>query len=78
MGKLKVSVTVSPERLRLARDLTGESNISELVDEALNALVERQLERRWLEGYRANPPRRAGDLPGDVPIDLSGAPWEDS
>jgi hypothetical protein len=39
---LKVSVTLSPERLPRARELTSNMKLSELVDEALDALVERE------------------------------------
>ncbi len=46
----------------------------ELLDDALDALVERELERRWLEGHD----RAAGDtgLPGEVPADLTDVPWD--
>ncbi len=74
MAKQKVSVTLSPERLRRAREVTRSANLSELLDDALDALVERELERRWLEGHE----RAAGDtgLPGEVPVDLTGVPWD--
>lgn len=73
MPKRKVSVTVSPSRLQRARDLSPGLNLSEVVDRALEALVERELERRWLEAHgRAGP----ADLPEDVPVDLTQAPWE--
>ena len=78
MGKLKVSVTLTPERLRRARELTGKMKLSELVDEALDALVERELERRWLEGHGIGPVSRSNDLPGEVAVDLSDVPWEES
>lgn len=71
MPKAKVSATLSPERLARARDVTGTSSISELLDEALVALIERQLERRWLE---AHPDQ---ELPDEVVPDLSGLPWDE-
>lgn len=78
MAKLKVSVTLSPERLRRARELTGNMKLSELVDEALDALVERELERRWLAGHSTGPTSASADLPGEVAVDLSDLPWEEN
>ena len=74
MAKQKVSVTLSPERLRRAREVTRSANLSEMLDDALDALVERELERRWLEGHERAP----GDtgLPGEVPVDLTDVPWD--
>lgn len=72
MGKRKISVTLSPERILLAQELTGNSNLSEVIDGGLEALIERELERRWLAGHRVNP----GDLPGEIAVDLSDLPWE--
>lgn len=74
MAKQKVSVTLSPERLRRARELTGSENLSELLDDALDALVERELERRWLEGCERGPDD--ADLPGGVMVDLGDVPWD--
>lgn len=71
MPKAKVSATLSPERLARARDVTGTSSISELLDEALVALIERQLERRWLEAHPDE------ELPDEVVPDLSGLPWDE-
>jgi post-segregation antitoxin (ccd killing protein) len=70
MAKVKVSVTVDPDRLARARALSGSDNVSEVVDAALAALIDRELEQRWLD--------RVGDLvdlPGEVPVDLGGLPW---
>lgn len=71
MTRLKVSATVRPERLALAQEITGKTNVSELIDDALSALIEREQERRWLD---AHPDR---SLPVDVPVDLSDLPWDD-
>jgi len=68
--RTKVSATLSPERLREAQEVTGTSNVSQLLDEALAALIERELEKRWLD---AHPDQ---DLPGAVPVDLSAVPWD--
>ncbi|CAN5611762.1 hypothetical protein BH24ACT14_BH24ACT14_13750 [soil metagenome] len=71
MPKTKVSATVSPERLARARVITGTDSVSELLDEALLALIERELERRWLEAHPDD------ELPGEVVPDLSGLPWDE-
>lgn len=73
MAKRKISATVSPEGIRRAQEVTGNSNLSDLIEQGLEALVERELERRWLAGYQQQPP---DDLPGEVPVDLSAVPWE--
>lgn len=75
MAKQKVSVTLSPERVDRARAVTGRMNLSDLLDDALEALVERELERRWLSAHDV----RVGseDLPGEVPVDLGDVPWDD-
>ena len=73
MTKRKVSATVSPERLRLAQELIGTDNVSEVLDQALAALVERELERRWIQGHGDG---RTADLPGEVPVDLADVPWD--
>ncbi len=75
MAKQKVSVTLTPEQLRHAQDLTGSENLSELLDDALAALIERELERRWLAGHEGGDDDP--DLPGEVGIDLSDLPWDD-
>lgn len=63
---------LSPERILLAQKLTGNSNLSEVIDGGLEALIDRELERRWLTGHRVN----SGDLPGEIAVDLSDLPWE--
>jgi hypothetical protein len=71
VAKQKVSVTLSPERLDRARAVTGTANLSELLELALDALVE--LERRWLAAHEHE---TNDDLPGEVPIDLAEVPWQ--
>lgn len=73
MAKRKISATVSPERVRRAQELTGSTNLSELLDLGLGALIDRELERRWLAGYAGHPP---GDLPEDIAVDLDDTPWD--
>lgn len=74
MTKVKISATVKPERLEQARQVTGTANVSQLLDLALSALIERELEQRWLDGY-ADDDRT--DLPAGIPVDLSDVPWDD-
>ena len=69
MTKRKISATVDPERLAEATRLTGSDNVSAVIDQALAALIEQQLEQRWLEAQPAS------DLPGEVVPDLSDLPW---
>ncbi len=71
MPKTKISATLTPEGLQRAREVTGASSLSELLDMALVALIEQRLEQRWLE---ANP---AVDLPGEVEVDLGSIPWDE-
>jgi hypothetical protein len=68
--RTKISATLTPERLRQAQEVTGTSNVSQLLDDALTALIERELEKRWLE---AHPDQ---ELPGEVEVDLTSVPWE--
>jgi len=69
--RTKVSATLTPDRLREAREVTGTSNVSQLLDEALAALIERELEKRWLEANLSD------ELPGEVEVDLTSVPWEE-
>lgn len=70
-GRIAVSVTLTPEILQAAQAITGTSDISQLFDDALGALIEREPEKRWVEANRDD------DLPGEVRVDLSLAPWEE-
>lgn len=71
MPKVKISATVSPTRLARAREVSGTNSVSELLDDALGALIERELERRWLDAHPDD------DLPGEVVPDLSALPWDE-
>ena len=75
MTKTKVSATVDPSRLAEARVLLGTDNVSVVLDTALAALIERELERRWLVAHPD--PRLPNDLPVDLLVDLSHLPWGD-
>lgn len=70
MTKQKISATVHKDRLARARAVTGKTNVSEILDDALSALVERELELRWLAAHPDE------DLPGEVVPDLSDLAWE--
>jgi post-segregation antitoxin (ccd killing protein) len=70
-ARTKISATLTPERLRRAQEVTGTSNVSQLLDDALAALIERELEKRWLEAHPDE------ELPGEVEVDLTSAPWEE-
>ena len=74
VAKQKVSVTLSPERLLRAQLITGSANVSELLDDALEALIERELERRWLAAHESS--GEDPDLPDEVTVDLRDVPWE--
>lgn len=72
MTRVKVSATLSPENIAAARAVVDTASLSELLDRALEALVERELERRWLEAHDDD----TSDLPQAVPVDLSHIPWD--
>lgn len=73
MTRIKISATVSPERIAEARAVMEVASLSELLDRALEALVERELERRWLEAHDGD----TVDLPGAVPVNLDHIPWDE-
>lgn len=70
-ARVKISATVTPERLRQAKEVTGTANVSQLLDDALAALVERELEKGWLLAHPDD------ELPGEVEVDLTAVPWEE-
>lgn len=73
MTKLKISATVDPGLLDAARRAVGTSRpVSEVLDLALDALVVRTLEERWLAAHGGD----VDDLPGETPVDLSAVPWD--
>lgn len=72
MTKAKISATLTPERLAQAREVTGTTNLSQLLDDALGALISQELERRWLDAHPDE------DLPGEIEVDLSTVPWDEA
>lgn len=55
MTKRKISAMVSPEQIRRAQGVTDNDNLSDLIEQGLEALIERELERRWVAGYERQP-----------------------
>lgn len=55
MSKVKISATVRPDRLAEAKRLTGCENVSEVIDRALTALIDDELERAHADGYARLP-----------------------
>ncbi len=55
MAKVKISATVDPARLERAKELTGVTSVSEVLDRGLVALIEDELERIHAEGYQRLP-----------------------
>lgn len=76
MSKMKVSATVSPERLERAKELTGCQNVSEVIDRGLEALIAREVERIHADGYdRAE---QGGDTVDTVdPAVWAEVPWDE-
>jgi hypothetical protein len=76
MNKVKVSATVSPERLARAKQLTGSDNVSEVLDVALAALIEKRLEQVHAEGYIRTP--QADDTIQVVDTEVwADLPWDE-
>lgn len=55
MNKVKISATVRPDQLAEAKRLTGCENVSEVLNRALAALIDDELERAHAEGYARLP-----------------------
>jgi hypothetical protein len=74
--KTKVSATVDVDRLQQAQQLTGSTNVSAVLDEALQALITAYLERIHTQGYERIPQ-------GDEAVGITDAsvwadaPWAD-
>lgn len=73
---MKVSASLSPERLARAKQLMGSANSSAVLDLALDALIERELERRHEQGYR-DQPQGADAIHAVDPVVWTELPWED-
>jgi hypothetical protein len=76
MNKVKISATVRSERLAEAKRLTGCENVSEVLDRALTALIDGELERAHAEGYARLP--QGGETVQTVDPGLwADLPWDE-
>jgi len=76
MAKVKISATVDPARLERAKELTGVSSVSEVLERGLVALIEDELERIHVEGYARQP--QAGEAVDVVDTGVwADLPWDD-
>lgn len=73
---MKVSATVSPERLERAKQLTGCDNVSEVIDRGLQALIVSEAERTHVDGY-ARAPQGADTVASLEPGVWAEVPWDD-
>ncbi|MDA8315051.1 MAG: hypothetical protein M0010_07725 [Actinomycetota bacterium] len=76
MAKIKISATVDPARLDRAKELTGVSSVSELLDRGLAALIEDELERSHAEGYARLPQSGETIEAADARI-WADLPWDE-
>lgn len=76
MNKVKISATVSPDRLRQAKEITGCANVSEVIERGLASLIARDLERIHADGY-ARAPQGAEVVDIVDPTVWPQIPWDD-
>jgi len=76
VNKVKISATVRPDQLAEAKRLTGCDNVSEVLDRALAALIDDELERVHAEGY-ARLPQGAETVKVVDPGVWSDLPWDE-
>jgi hypothetical protein len=74
--KVKVSATVSPERLERAKQITRCDSVSAILDQGLEALIARELERIHGDGY-ARVPQREETVDLVDPAVWSELPWDE-
>ena len=74
--KTKISATVDEHRLAKAQKLTGYTNVSAVLDEALETLIVLRLERAHLEGYDRLP-QSDDTIASPDPSVWASLPWED-
>lgn len=76
MAKVKISATVDPARLERAKELSGVSSVSEVLERGLAALIEDELERIHAEGYARQP--QAGETVNSVHAGIwADLPWDE-
>lgn len=61
MTKAKLSVTLDPEKLNTARELIGTRTVSETLAASLDRLIEIELDRLHVQGYRRHAPPPGDD-----------------
>ena len=76
MNKAKVSATIDPGRLARAKQLTGSDNVSEILDRALVALIDDELERIHAQGYERVPQGSETVKVVDAQV-WSDLPWDE-
>ncbi len=74
--KTKVSATVDRDRLTEALQLTGCTNVSSVLDQALEALIVAHLERVHAEGY-ARIPQGDETMAHPDPSVWASLPWDE-
>jgi hypothetical protein len=74
--KVKISATVDPARLERAKELTGLTSVSEVLERGLAALIEDELERAHAAGY-ARAPQSGETVDAVDPGVWADLPWED-
>ncbi len=74
--KTKVSATIDHDRLAEAQKLTGCSNVSAILDQALEALIVAHLERAHADGY-ARIPQGDETIALPDPSIWASLPWDE-
>lgn len=52
---MKISVTIDPGLLDQTKALTGSDNVSDLIDQGLALIIEREQHKQWVDGYLRHP-----------------------
>lgn len=73
---MKISATVDPARLERAKELTGVSSVSEVLERGLTALIEDEMERIHVEGYTRHPQEAEAVNAVDAGI-WADLPWDE-
>jgi len=76
MAKVKISATVDPAHLERAKQLTGVSSVSEVLERGLAALIEDELERIHAEGYARAPQANETVRTADPSV-WADLPWDE-
>lgn len=76
MAKVKISATVDPAHLERAKELTGVSSVSQVLERGLAALIEDELERTHADAYARMP--QAGETVRDIDASVwADLPWDE-